>query len=335
MSTTIDEIARLADVSTATVSRALRGHENVAPKTRQRILDIASKLDYNFTPIASRIALGKKSIGVISPVKAQWFTSKLTAAIEVFLLSQNISVQHFSVDSIETQNDLINQLATTRVVDGLIITTTSLASESIDRLAKLDHIETVTIEVTTDHFSTVFIDNTQAAKDATIHLINLGHKDIAILSGEEFDPLYSPIPSLRKTGYLEALDEANIEIRPELIKDGNFSYRGGAIATEQLFTLSKPPTAILALSDEMAIGAMHTIRRMNLRIPQDVSVVGFDDNDVSKYLDLTTVRQPVSEFGEQACTLLLNHFDNKIKKPERHKLSYRLVIRGTTGPCKN
>ena len=85
----------------------------------------------------------------------------------------------------------------------------------------------------------------------------------------------------------------------------------------------------------MAIGAMHTIRRMNLRIPQDVSVVGFDDNDVSKYLDLTTVRQPVSEYGEQACYLLLKHFDDKVKKPERHQLSYRLVIRGTTGPCKN
>ena len=334
MSTTIDEIARIANVSTATVSRALRGHENVAPKTRQRILDIASKLDYNLTPIASRIALGKKSIGVISPVKSQWFTSKLTAAIEVFLLSQNVSVQHFGVDSIETQNELINQLATTRLVDGLIITTTALAAESIDRLAKLEHIETVTIEVNTDHFSTVYIDNAQAAKDATIHLINLGHKDIAILSGEEFDPLYSPIPSLRKKGYLEALTEANIEIRNELIKDGNFSYRGGAIATEKLFTLATPPTAILALSDEMAIGSMHTIKRMNLRIPQDVSVVGFDDNEVSKYLDLTTVRQPVAEYGEKACTLLLSHFENKSEKPEKYKLNYRLVIRGTTGPCK-
>lgn len=335
MSTTIDEIARLANVSSATVSRTLRGHENVAPKTRQKILNIATELDYEFTPIASRKAHGQKSIGVIAPVKAQWFTSKLTEAIEVFLLSQNISVQHFGVDSIETQNTLINQLATTRIIDGLIITTTALAAESIDRLAKLNHIETVTIEVITEHFSTVYIDNIQAAKDATSHLINLGHKDIAILSGEEFDPLYSPIPSLRKKGYLQVLEEANILIRPEIIKDGNFSYRGGAIATEQLFTLPNPPTAILALSDEMAIGAMHTIKRMSLRIPQDVSVVGFDDNDVSKYLDLTTVRQPVAEFGEKACSLLLAHFENKAEKPRKYKLNHRLVIRGTTGPCKH
>jgi len=313
---TIDDIAREVNVSTATVSRALRGLSNVAPETRQKILDRARELGYQLSPVATRTARGKKSVGIITPLKPQWFLSKLISSIESYLFAVGLEGHRFSIDSIDTQADLIDRLVTTQLVDGLILTSLKI----------------VTIEGSTEYFSSVYIDNVEGAKIATSHLINLGHRSIGLISGEEYDPLYSPIPSQRKEGYVSALEEASIPVRKELITSGNFSYQGGEKAMEKLFTIKDPPTAIFALSDEMAIGAMYAIRKMKLRVPEDISVMGFDDNDVSKYIGLTSVHQPVSEFGEQAAKQLVYELYHDIEELKHIELGFNLIIRETTGP---
>ena len=332
MRPTIDDIAREVNVSTATVSRALRGLSNVAPETRQKILDRARELGYQLSPVATRTARGKKSVGIITPLKPQWFLSKLISSIESYLFAVGLEGHRFSIDSIDTRTDLIEQLVTTQLVDGLILTSTSLKAESIDRLAEIGSLKIVTIEGSTEYFSSVYIDNVEGAKIATSHLINLGHRSIGLISGEEYDPLYSPIPSQRKEGYVSALEEASIPVRKELITSGNFSYQGGEKAMEKLFTIKDPPTAIFALSDEMAIGAMYAIRKMKLRVPEDISVMGFDDNDVSKYIGLTSVHQPVSEFGEQAAKQLVYELYHDIEELKHIELGFNLIIRETTGP---
>jgi DNA-binding LacI/PurR family transcriptional regulator len=225
-------------------------------------------------------------------------------------------------------------LASGRYVDGLIVNM-ALVEEDMELLTNLD-LPVVTVETETACFASVGIDNVAAARTATRHLINLGHASIGIISGLREDPMRFLVPRQRTEGYRSALRECGIEVRPELDVPGNFSPAGGAEAMIDLLSVHQPPTAVFAFSDEMAIGALKTVRDMNLRVPGDVSVIGFDDHDISRYVGLTTVRQPVAEFGEIAASLLLKRLDGTDKPEEEDpphiELNSQLVIRSTTGP---
>jgi DNA-binding LacI/PurR family transcriptional regulator len=155
-----------------------------------------------------------------------------------------------------------------------------------------------------------------------------------VISGLPDDPLRFRIPAERLQGYQEVLKEHDIEPRAELNAPGNFSYAGGAEAMTRLLAVPQPPTAVFAFSDAMAIGALRTIRDMGLRVPQDISVMGFDDQEVAEYVGLTTVFQPVAGYGERAADLLLRHFAGETDEAAvvHEHLPTKLVVRGTTGP---
>jgi len=332
MSPTIEEVAERSGFSTATVSRALRGLPNVAPSTRERILQAAEELHYSIDPFASRLASGRTmTVGIVIPLVDQWFYSKVSIIAETVLNAHGYDVLRYSVTGSESRKQLLKQIAIGRRVDGLIVVTTPLDAEEEELLRKTG-LPVVTVETVTDSFPSVACDNVAAAMTATRHLVNLGHRRIAIISGLSDDPMRFPIPQQRKTGYLRVLQENDIEPRPEFDVPGNFSYEGGAEAMTQLLSVRQSPTAVFAFSDEMAIGAMKTIRDLGLHVPDDMSVMGFDDHDVSRYVGLTTMHQPVAEFGDHAASLLLDALDGQGGDGESHQqLSTRLVIRATTG----
>ena len=333
MALTIKDVAEKAKVSTATVSRALRGLPNVTPSTREHIIQIANEMGYSIDPVASQLRSGKsRNVGIVLPLAENWFYSKLSTTSEVILISAGYEAVRYPMASLGGQTAFFKRLAARSNLSGLMIATLTLSDEDIDILLNLD-IPIVTVETQTDAFTSIITDNFSAAKAATRYLLNLGHNYIGVITGLEDDPFQFYVPQMRLEGYQSALKEYGIKLRPELVVPGNFSYAGGAEAMVNLLSIPSPPTAIFAFSDEMAIGAMKTIREMNLKIPEDISVIGFDDHDISTYVGLTTVKQPVTELGERAATMLLERIENKNQDVQPHIIiNNRLIVRKTTAP---
>ena len=338
MSATIDDVAKKAAVSTATVSRALRGLPNVAQSTRAHVLKIAAELNYAVHPHVTRMLSGRKVIALITPLVDQWFFSKLATVTSLELLSAGYDVARYSVDSGEAQTVLVKQLVERQLIDGCIVVSLPLEDELI-ALLQAQSIPVITIESRTDVFPSISIDNVAAGALGARHLINLGHRRIGLISSSSQLTREELIPNSRRAGYRQALAEAGITHDSSLEFEGNDVYEGGAEAMKRLFLVHEPPTAVFALSDEMAIGALKTLRDLNLRVPEDVSVLGFDDNDVSEYVGLTTVKQPVTEFAELAATYISEVFASDepgdLSAELATVLPFELVLRSTTGPYRS
>ncbi len=332
MATTIADVAAAAGVSIATVSRALRGLPNVVPSTREKILKAAADLNYSIDPHASRLASGKTmTIALIAPLTGQWFYTKVSTTIEAILMEAGYDVIRYNIESLEQETHVFEKIIRRRRVDGIIFITVEIDKSSIEYLSQTD-IAVVTIETETSVFPAVTCNNYEAARTATQYLCNIGHRDIGIISGLPNDPMHFGLPGERKRGYLDVLKEQNITPRRELEVPGNFSLAGGAEAMAKLFSVNKPPTAVFCFSDEMAIGALKTIQDLGLKVPQDISIMGFDDHDVSEYLHLTTIRQPIEDFGEKAASYILKLIEDDSRDlPMKTILETQLVIRATTG----
>ncbi|MEM7130070.1 MAG: LacI family DNA-binding transcriptional regulator [Chloroflexota bacterium] len=337
MSATIEEVAKLSGVSTATVSRALRGLPNVAPSTRATVIQTAETLNYAISPQASRIASGRSMIGIIRPLVDQWFYAKLAFNAEIVLSTAGYDVVRYSIERTQIQAQFLRQLINRRLVDGLIFSTVVLDTDALS-IVQDARLPVVTIETMTEVFPSIGIDNYAAGQLATRHLINLRHRRIGLITGAENDPTGFTVTNDRTRGYRIALKEAGIEWRPEYEAQvpGNYYYEGGEEAMKQLFSLHQPPTAIFAVTDEMAIGALKAVRDMNLRVPQDISIIGFDDNEVAEYIGLTTIRQPVADYGEVAAKQVIRQFGNDSREESQHiQLPVELILRTTTGPHQN
>ncbi len=179
--------------------------------------------------------------------------------------------------------------------------------------------------------ASVSIDDVVGGRTATQHLINLGHRRIAIISGRQLPSPFTPERD-RYRGYLEALESAGLTPEPGFVTHGYFTVEGGADAMTSLLALPEPPTAVFAISDEMAFGALRALRRHGLQAGRDVSIVGFDGHDMADLLDLTTVVQPVEELGAQAARALLDRVLDPSSEPRQVQLATKLVVRGSSGP---
>ena len=335
MAATIDDVAKKAAVSTATVSRALRGLPNVASSTRDHILAIAKELDYVVGPRASRAVSGSKRVAVITPLVDQWFFSKITTIIMIKLIAAGFDAVRFGVDGIKDQSKQIEQILQQGLVDAIIVVSYPLEDIAIKNL-QMHKVPCVTLESSTGVFPSVFINNVAAAELATQHLVNLGHRRIGFISSTKVNEAIEGLSILdaRREGYRSALAKAGIEYDEVLELSGNDVYEGGAEAMKQLYLLAQPPTAVFAASDEMAVGAMKTIRDLNLSVPRDVSIVGFDDNDLAHYVGLTTIRQPVTLYGELAADKLITCLAGNDCLERDTELSFEIILRTSTGPAK-
>jgi DNA-binding LacI/PurR family transcriptional regulator len=293
----IEDVARLAGVSIATVSRALRGLPDVASATRNRVMAAAAELDYVASPFAARLASGRTAtIGLVVPFVNRWFFSEVIAAVETALRQEGFDLLLYNLGD--------KAMPPRKRVDGVLVASLVLDEAEFDAL--LDFNRPVgLLGLEHEGFLSVRIDDVASSRVAVEHLLSLGHRRIALIGGETDDPMAFTPPLKRRDGYRDALVAAGIEPETELDQPGHFTAEGGAAATRRLLDLDQLPTAIFAESDEMAYGALREIGRSGLRVPDDLAVIGFDGQPFSELMGLSTMRQPVSEQALDVTTRLL------------------------------
>ncbi|MBD1538322.1 MULTISPECIES: LacI family DNA-binding transcriptional regulator [Pseudarthrobacter] len=327
---TISEIAREAGVSVPTVSKVLNGHAHVAAETRARVEEIIARRDYARRPAKQRKKAGLVDL-VFPGMGSEWALEIIEGVERVAQLAgYGTVVSSLSLDGSRIRPWLAN--VAERKSDGLLMAVYQLDAKQIQRIKSLG-IPVVLIDPVGQpgpDLMTVGAANWDGGYSATQHLLQLGHKRIGMIGGRE-DLQCS---SAREDGYSSALRRAGIQVDPALMVPGDFSIESGEAATRKLLQLEDRPTAIFTGNDDQALGAYRAARAAGLSIPDDLSIVGFDDIPAAEWVEpgLTTVRQPVVQMAETAMRALLRHLDGDEELPQRIELGTELVVRGSTAP---
>lgn len=332
----IDDVAKLAGVSTATVSRALRGLPVVSEETRARVVQAAAALGYVASPNASRLAGGRTgSVGVVVPRITRWFFATVVEAAEEILYEAGWDLLLYNLGGHEqARRRLLHTQALQARVDAVMLVATPLRSDDFTAVVDL-RVPGVTVSAGTPvpGWPSIRIDDIGAARVATDHLLGLGHTRIAHISGDSRDELDFTTPLHRRAGFQSAMRDAGVAADPALDLEAAFTVAGGERATVELLRHGEPPTAIFAACDEIAMGAMRALRQARLLVPDDVSVIGIDDHDLAAAVGLTTVAQPAAEQGRMGAITLLQALAGGMDAPDGQTLlPTRLVVRESTAP---
>lgn len=334
MAASIIDVARLAEVSTATVSRALRGLPNVSEATRERVLRAAEALSYTVSPHAANLASGRTgTVGVVLPFVNWWFYSQVVAGIDSVLRANDLDLLLYNLGDARVHQRFFERMPLRRRVDALIVLNLPLSKREAEALVSME-VPIAVLGTRIPGCWQVSIDNAEGAATAVRHLINLGHRRIGMITGSLSDPRGFTTPIVRQHAYRSVLAQAGIPYEPELEAPGRFAIDEGASAMAKLLSLPDPPTAVFAESDQMAFGALRTLDRMGLKAPDDVSVIGFDDHETAELLDLTTIAQPVPHQGELLAHQVLAALSGQSEEPTRVMVPTQLVVRGTTGAAR-
>jgi LacI family transcriptional regulator, repressor for deo operon, udp, cdd, tsx, nupC, and nupG len=328
---TIEHVANAAGVSVATVSRALRGLPNVAVSTRARVEEVARALNYRADPAASRLAAGRsRTIAIVVPLINSWYFASVVAGAEAVCAEDGYDLLILTAPNPASRHKVVTTAnALDRRVDGLIFVEVAVTNKDVVDLGQR-RLAVVTVGQETDVCSSVRIDNIAIGRIAAEHLVALGHERIGILGGQAEEPDYFDVPGQRIQGAEKALAAAGLQLDRARIAPGDFTVEGGHQAAHELLARDDRPTAIFALSDEMAFGAVIAARELDLDIPGDVSLVGVDDHEVAVVIGLTTVRQRVVEHGAMAARALLRRLAGKEHNAEHRVGDIELVIRRST-----
>jgi DNA-binding LacI/PurR family transcriptional regulator len=324
----IVEIAKRAGVSPATVSRALRGMHHVNERTRTKIIEAAQLLDYPIRPdlLPSNATTRTNTIGVIAPFISRWYFSQALAGVEQALREAGMDLLLYNFAQVDARQRVFQQKKLVGKVDGLIVISLPPTEKEFDRILGLG-IPVSLLGITNDRCSTVSIDDVKGAEIATQHLIDMGHRDIAIMVGQNTYNFNFEVSSQRKDGFIRILNENGIAFNPTFEIVADFDSHTAELATTEFLGRKKLPTAIFCESDEMAFGAIKAIHKKGLRVPEDISIIGYDDHEFSATIGLTTIAQPVQFLGQLAASQIMA----KIEKPESNsaqmKVPTSLVIR--------
>jgi len=332
---TIEEIARLADVSRSTVSRVLNNHPSVRPQVRERVLEVMRTQDY--TPNAAARSLASARSRVISVViprsAAQIFTDPFFALSLQGISEGCVESGYFlmlSMVTAEHEEGFYNQVLRGQHFDGVLMLSSDIDDPLLPRLRR-DGIPLVLIgqHPYLEGIVSVDVDNREGARVAVNHLIGLGHRRIASICG----PLMMTAGLGRRDGYKQALLAAGIPISAELQVEGDFTQEGGYAAMRRLLALPSRPQAVFVASDTMALGALRAISEAGLHIPADIAVVSFDDLPTAAYASppLTTIRQPISELGSTAVRMLVEQIEAPDPPQNLVLLPTQLVVRASCG----
>jgi LacI family transcriptional regulator len=334
MRTTIKDIAKETGLSITTVSLILNKKGDRFPaKTKQTVFDAVETLNYRPNQLAiSLLTRQTRTIGLIIPDISNIFFSELARGIEDRSRRDNYTVILCnSNDEYLLERQCVNILAD-RSVDGiiLVISAESFGPKNEECLSSLRvlGIPIILIDSFNDSgdFSTIAVDNMAGSCLAVQHLLDLGHRRIGCITG----PQGIQTNKDRFKGYTKTLTEAGLEPKPALIYEGDFRYHGGYKGA--ICLLKQKPTAIFCHNDMMAVGAAKALKDKGLKIPQDISLMGFDDIFFAQYMDvpLSTVAQPVYRMGEDAAAVLLEEITDRNKPKQRLMYIPRLVIRQST-----
>jgi LacI family transcriptional regulator len=330
---TINDVSRLAGVSIKTVSRVLNNEPRVSDATRARVTAAFATLKYR-PNMAARTLAGHRSfqIALACDNPSPYFVYEMQSGIRDRCLLDGVRMiaQPYDHGSDRLIDD-IESLIDGSGVDGLILTPPATDYPEVLALMARRNVRFVRVSPGTDLDLTasVFIDNVGAATAMTRHLLALGHRRIGFITGHAS---YAT-SAQRLAGYRAALDEADIAFDPILVRPGDYEFASGADATEALLALRRPPTAIFASNDDMAAGALSVAHRRGLSVPADLSIGGFGDDAISRFVwpALTTICQPTRVLGYKAADLLLAaEFEVK-----RIEVPFELIRRDSTGPVRS
>ncbi len=327
---TIDDVAKAAGVSTATVSRALNHHPYVAEATRQRVIDAAIRLRYVANPNASRLASGATStVGLLAPVLTSWYTSEVAAGVEEVCAECGYDLLIATSDPAARDRMLAGETRFRQRVDGIILVDVMCRESGAEQLAQIG-VPVVVLGEALDAVDSVSVDNVAGAALAAQHLLDLGHRRIGVIGGRSYAENEHDVPNDRSAGFHGRLAEHGVVLPPHRVVDGEFTIDGGRRAMHQLLDLVDPPSGVFAMSDEMGFGALQALRERGLQPGEHLAVVGFDGHPVAEAVGLTTVHQPVRDIGRTGARMLLEMLGGNGRSGHR-RMPLTLVRRTSSG----
>jgi LacI family transcriptional regulator len=332
---TLEDIATTAGVSRSTVSRVVNGHPSVREDVRKRVLEVIQSTGYHPHAAARTLASQRSwTIGLVLPHSVSFFFTDpyyphLTKGIAQACNQSDYTLALFLVGTKEDEEKIFPRVSRKGLLDGVLVQSGHHGDQGI-----IGHLVDAKMPLViigrpfrSDNVSYIDIDNINAASNAVSHLIRLGRQRIGTITG----PANSTVGIDRKQGYMKALTERGRRVDETLISEGDFTEAGGYYAMQKL--LPANPDAVFAASDVMAIGAMRAAREAGLRIPDDIAFIGFDDLPIATLSDiqLTTVRQPVVQFGTKGVEMLIDQIENNDSSPRHVIMDTELVIRASCG----
>ena len=325
-SVTIRDVAETAGVSVSTVSRVLNGKVDVAKETKNHILSIIDDLGYSTNLAARSMRSQKKNlIGLIMPDIAYPFAIEVMKGVNRAIAESEFDLLVYTSGDVRKRGRVTSEqkyitLLAKSISDGVIVVAPVASEYNIDKpIVSIDPV------MSNPSYPSVHATNYQGALEAMEYLLGLGHRRIGFINGRA--ELESA--NRRLSGYRDALEKAGIPIQQELIASGDYTTETGILCGRQLLALANRPTAIFASNDQMAMGVYQVAEEMGLRIPEDISLVGFDNISESKYLGLTTVDQFISQQGYGATQMLIQIINEIPLEKQTLKVQTQLIVRNS------
>ncbi len=336
MGVTIYDLAREARVGIGTVSRCLNNHPSVSPETRARVLAVVKRLNYQPHAYAQRLASRKtNTISAIIPYFLSYFFVQVLQGVQDRAAEMGFDMILYGVNRPEQADYYLRRSLNRGHVDGVLFFSMRFPDSYVAKFQQME-LPLVLVDAMHPQFDSIHVENREGARLATRHLIGLGHRSLAMINAS----LQTRPAQDRMQGFRDALEEAGFAFSPERVfiseigKLDGFNREAGAASMRALLGAqaeAQPVTAAFIASDVQAIGALEVCRENNVRVPEDMAVVGFDDIELAQHARLTTMRQPMHEMGELALDKLLARIKNPQAPPTVTSFMPRLIIRDSSG----
>jgi DNA-binding LacI/PurR family transcriptional regulator len=334
---TIRDVAREAGVSVATASRALNGNQVVNPQTRARILAVMDELGFTPNPAARRLSLGRTlTVGVVVSFLTRPQAAERLRGVDAVLTDSEFDLVIYNVESVSKRDHYLATLADSQRTDGLLVMSLPPPPDAVPALSR-GRVPVVFIDVHTPTVAgmpRVVGDDVEGGAVAARHLLELGHGAVAFIGDAVEDPFGFTSSHDRQIGFARELASAGVNIPPDWIGHGAHGRYEARDLARQMLTSTPRPTAIFAASDTQALGVIAAARDLGLRVPDDLSVIGYDDIEAADYVGLTTVRQQLFESGRRGAELLLAEIGLRSDESPVTELQPQLVVRATTASPK-
>ena len=337
MAATLKDVARLAGFSVTTVSRALNGHSDVSEETRKKIMEAAQALNYVPNRVAQQLVMGKSSaIGLYSLDRETFQNQFITLMISGLMdeaTAHDLNLMLFATQRLQTAEEVVMQCRQ-RGLGGAVISGLRIDEDLIGHLPQMDFpIVLVDVPVHGPRATYVSVDNVLGARKAVEHLVSLGHRNIGLINGHSG----AWVSHQRRLGYEQGMRDSGLAIKESYIFEGDFSKESGRRGAQHLLTVNPELTALFVASDLMAVGALEQLQAMGRGVPEDISVVGFDDQVFALPVGppLTTIRQDMYVFGRLAARELIGMINDPGYTPRHVDLPCTLVQRGSSGPVRS
>jgi DNA-binding LacI/PurR family transcriptional regulator len=326
------DVARHAGVSTGTVSRALRNLPGVSDDTRALIKKTADDLSYVVSPEASRLSRGSTGrVALVVPRMHVWFYAAMVGSLERELRSADLDVLIYQVDGEVQRNRFFAELPARRKVDAVVLVALPVLLDEAERLDFMGA-EVVVAGGRIRDYPHVEVDDHAIGRTAVQHLIDLGHRRIAMIRTSDTEGTYWSSDAARMQGFRDGMAAAGLTVDPDYVVVEPYSVESGMHAMRRLLALETPPTGVFAYSDELAIGALRALQQQGIDVPGRVSLIGVDGHPTARVFGITSIDQSVAAQGRLAGRLVLDLLGRSAPGPRAIRASFRLEVRDTTGP---